>query len=198
MMTDAEILEKLRRTYVDGVREWDADPDAFSAAVNQRIGCLSIELTRVAGSTVSARSPRGDVHYYSFEIAINVRPDRFRVSVEDVEIADGEAIYLVVYCASIIPLAEIRWHVITLDSQGKQDRASFDISDEKWLSSHPKEADFAIEVLDAIAHCGWQVLEPALAEQPAPAEWPWPLPTYDYQDGEYKVRDYILKGMRDY
>ena len=59
MMTDAEILEQLRRTYVDGVREWDADPDAFSAAVNQRIGCLSIELTRVAGSTVSARSPRG-------------------------------------------------------------------------------------------------------------------------------------------
>ena len=198
MMTDAEILEKLRRTYVDGVREWDEDYEAYSAELAQRVGCLAVELTKAAGTTVGARSPTGDVHYYSFEIPVNAPPDRFRTSVDDVDSAEGEAIYLVVYCSTIMPLVEIRWHSITLDANGKRVRANFDVVDEQWLGTHGIEADLSLKVLEAASHCGWQVIGPELAERPAPAGWPWPLAGYDYQNGEYKVRDYIVSGMRDY
>ena len=198
MQSDAEIMEQLRRIYVGGVRDWDEDYEAYSAELSRRVGCLSNELARVAGTAVGAQAPTGDVHYYSFEIPVNTRPGRFRTSVKEVEMADGEAIFLVVYCSTILPLVEIRWHSITLDAQGRRVRASCDVRDEKWLSAHAVQADLSLQVVEAAALCGWQVLAPDLADQPAPTGWPWPLAGYDYQDGEYKVRDYIMSGMRDY
>jgi hypothetical protein len=198
MMTSSDIMERLRKIYVDGVRDWDENYEAYSADLERRVGCLSVELSKAAGSTVAARSPTGDVHYYSFEVAVNAPPDRFQVSVEDVKAADGEAVYLVAYCSAILPLVELRWHTITLDGEGQRARRSFDILDEEWLKRRSQERELSLKALECLEHCGWQLLEPELTEQPAPAGWPWPLPSYDYQDGDYKVRDYIFKGMRDY
>jgi hypothetical protein len=129
---------------------------------------------------------------------LNAPPDRFRISVQDVEAAGSEAIYLVAYCSSILPLVELRWHVITLDGQRKRDRRSYDLLDDEWLSAHPQEADLSLKMVDLVERCGWQVIGPDIAELPAPADWPLPLPSYDYQDGDYLVRDYVIKGMRDY
>ena len=81
MLSDAEIMEQLRRIYVDGMRDWDNDYEAYSAELSQRVERLSIELARVAGTAVGAQAPTGDVHYYSFEIPVNTRPGRFRTSI---------------------------------------------------------------------------------------------------------------------
>lgn len=197
-MTTAEIMDKLRKNYVDRVREWDDDYDAYVAALDARLGCLSIKLVAVTGTTVSITRPVGDVHYYSFEAPLRGRSDRFNSSAEDIEEVGGEALYLVVYCSTSLPLTEVRWHARKLDPGGKRVFESYDLLDEAWLSAHPKEADLALQVIEAAEAGGWQVIGPDLAEQPAPKEWGWPLPSYDYQDGEYLIRDYIIKGMRDY
>lgn len=198
MMTPAEILAKLRQTYVEGIRAWDQDHDAFMADLERRVGCLSVELAKVGGAAVGMRNPRGDVHYYEFELPVRAPPGRSRITIDDVEAVSGEATYLVAYGSSILPLVEVRWHVITLDDAGKLRRMSCDLLDQRWLDGHPRESELALRVVDAAERCGWQILGPDLAEQEPPDDWPWPFPTYDYQDGQYLLRDYIIKGMRDY
>ena len=91
-----------------------------------------------------------------------------------------------------------RWHAFTLDRAGKLAHRSYDLLDDKWLESREQEADLALKVVEAAESCGWQVVGPDLTEQPAPSDWKWPLPSWDYQSGEYTLRDYIIRGMRDY
>ena len=196
-MTHEEILARLRSRYVNGVRGWEENPDAFQAALDARLGCLSVKLMSLCGTGVTARTPVGDVHYYSFEVPVLGTPGQDHVSAEIVADAGGELIYLVAYCSSLIPLVEMRWHSHTL-SKGRRDHNNYDLLDETWLSTHPREADLALQAVEAAEACGWQVIGPDFTEQPAPKEWGWPLPSYDYQDGEYLIRDYVIKGMRDY
>jgi hypothetical protein len=198
MMSNSDILARLRRIYVDGIRDWDDNYEAYIADVERRIGCLSVELAKSVGSAVTMETPTGDVHYYSLEAPVSGPPGRFRISAEDVAACGREAIYLVAYCSSILPVVELRWHVMGLDAQQNVIRKSYDVLDDVWLSTHPREAEFSLAAVDAAERCGWQVIGPDLTEQPAPKEWPYPLPSYDYQDGAYLVRDYMIKGMRDY
>lgn len=198
-MTNEEILSRLRRHFVDGVHEWDADPEAFTAALEQRLGCLSAKLTAVAaGYAVTTRGATGDVHYYSMEIAIRGPADRFALSSEDLEAAGGEALYLVVYCSTLLPLVEARWHFFELDRTRRLTTTTHDLFDDHWLSERPAESALALKVAEAFETCGWQLTSSELMDERAPADWPWPLPAYDYQSGEYLVRDYVIKGMRDY
>jgi hypothetical protein len=197
-MTSAEILAKLRRIHVDGERDWEENYDAFVAEVDRRVECLSVQITRLSGGKFTLSTPMNDVHYYTFELPIQARSNRFDISVGRVSAAGGESIYLVVYAASILPLVEIRWHAYTLDGRGNVIRNNYDLLDDAWLKAHAQQADLARDLAAAVEQCGWQLLKPELTEQPAPKDWPWPLPSYDYQNGEYLVRDYILKAMRDY
>ena len=197
-MTDEEVVSALKRVYVDGVRDWDDNYDAFIADVQRRIGCFSVELARRSKVSVGTRAPVGDVMYYSLEVPIEAPADRFMLTAEDVTAQGGEAYYLVAYCSTILPVAEIRWHAVTLGTDGTRVRASHDLFDPDWLASHRGQESFALDVVAAAEHCGWQIIGPTLTEREAPKSWPWPFPTYDYQDGEYLIRDYLIKGMREY
>lgn len=197
-MTDEQVVTALRRIYVDGIREWDDDYDAFINDVQRRVGCFSVELARRAKVNVGTRAPVGDVMYYSIELPLEAPADRFLISSEDVAQLGGEGYYLVAYCSTILPLVEIRWHGVTLASDGARVRSSYDLFDSSWLAGHGGQESFALEVVEAAEHCGWQVVGPDLTERAVPKDWPWPFPTYDYQGGEYLIRDYLIKGMRDY
>jgi hypothetical protein len=198
MMTADEILAKLRRIYLDGARDWDTNYDAYMADLEKRIGGLSVALAKLTGRAVSTSTPTGDVHYYSIEAPINAPADRFRIAEDDVLASSGESVYLVAYCSTIVPLVELRWHSIKLDAQQKRIRKSYDVLDDAWLSTHPNELELSLRVVEAAEQCGWQVASPDTTEQPPPRDWPLPLPSYDYQNGAYLIRDYIIKGMRDY
>lgn len=196
-MTSHEILEKLRRQYVDGYREWDEDYEGFMQKLETRLGCLSSKLfAHAGGRAVTTRGPTGDVHYYAIEVAIRARADRYKITPEEIEAAGGEAVYLVAYCSSVLPLVEFRWHSVIAEGHAVES-TSFDLLDDEFLAEHPSERELSMVLIDEAAACGWQTIDPALTEQQPPSDWPWPLPTYDYRNGEYLVRDYIIKGMRD-
>jgi hypothetical protein len=197
MMSAEDILAKLRRIYVDGVRDWDANYEMYLADLERRIGCISVALPKLTGGSVSTSTPTGDVHYYSLEAPINSPMGRFRIREDDVEASGGEAIYLVAYCSAILPLIELRWHSIKL-AEHKRVRKNYDVLDDVWLSTHPNEMDLSLKIVEAAEQCGWQVVGPDLTEQKPAKDWPFPLSSYDYQNGEYLVRDYIVSGMRDY
>jgi len=198
MTISNDLLVRLRRIYVDGVRDWDTDYERYIADVEKRIGCLTVELGKLTGRPVSMETPTGDVHYYALEVPLRAPPGRFRVGADDIDASGVELLYLVAYCSSIVPVVEFRWHAITRDREHALTRRSFDVLDDAWLATHPREEELALKVVEAAEGCGWQVAGPALMEQRAPKDWPFPLPSYDYQNGDYLVRDYVVKGMRDY
>lgn len=196
-MTTDEILGKLRAIYVEQKRDWDASYGAFMADVERRGGCPAVELGKATGAAVATERPTGDVGCYSFEMALRAPRSRFRVEAEDVDAVGGEAIWLVVYGATVLPLVEARWHS-AVAPRGKLALTSADLLDDEWIAGHPELGDLALAVADAIARCGWQLVGPDATEQPRPADWPWPMPSHDYHPGQYIVRDYIITGMRDY
>jgi|GEM_PF-4444429 len=193
-----EILARLRRIHVDEVRAWEEDYEGVMADLRRRIGCFTVELARVSGTTVGVNGPVGDLNYYSLELPVRASPGRFVVTADDIDVHDGEVYFLVAYCSTVLPLVEVRWHVLTLDEQGKRVAKSYDIFDKVWLGKHPDEERLALDVVTAAEHCDWQLVGPDVMEQKPPSDWPWPFPTYDYHDGDYLLRDYVLRGPREY
>lgn len=177
-MTDLEIIEGVRRQFVDGYREWDANYDAFMAALEKRLDCLQAKMAKLGHDRqVTRRGPTGDVHYYSIELAWSGPTDRSAATRRRIEQNGGVLTYLVAYCSSALPLVEMRWFAFTSENDWLRSR-DYDLLDETWLSEHPELTDSALEK--------------------PPAGWPPPLASYDYQNGDYILRDYIIRGMRDY
>src|SRR5690242_13067224 len=146
MMTKDEILTKLRAIYVEQKRDWDTDYDAFIADLERRVGCLTVELGKATSAAVVTEAPTGDVGYYSFELALRASRGRFVVGVDDIEAVGGEAIWLVVYASTMLPLVEVRWHTGTVDVRGKLKVASADLLDDAWLTGHAELGDVGLAV----------------------------------------------------
>jgi len=191
-MTESEIHGRLRQQFVDGVVDWD------EGATKVRIERLTHKL-KALFPKVGLEGPHDELGYYWFDMPLAGAPNRFRLRTGAVTKAGGRLCYLSLYCCVPMPLVEGRWHVVTLDSDRTNSvHASYDLLDGAWLSDNPGEADLALKVAELAEECGWQVVGPEITEKPAPKDWPRPLAGLDYGSGEYLIRDYIIRGLRDY